>query len=486
MATGADIPPELFKRILEDVCEDASDLLNLNTDVPNRKKAVKNVTACSLTCVYWAQICRQKLFGTVWIKSYEDMRAFSSLVANTPKRFQPISNYVGSAYLEQRVGDRPWIHLLRMQPSLFPCKYLQLVLIIFKGSGSTNVAVASHYLTYRRLFTGLPRTPPPFCLQCDRLSIENARFVAPYHLTSLLGILSTTTGELRLHNVIWDAQARFASNLLTSEPLQIPEDIDFSVTVRDSQYLAEAAWIAFATRFRRISQSTILPPLHRNPERSISAVKVLRILSPAQQAILGICTLLSQISKVPRLHLNHSNSYEPERVVLSTDRGAVVKDICGLHISGARPDAMCFDLFFRFCHADPVGGSDSILTVEHISILCITVYAVSDWSSTSSPSGDSSTGRQHVVSTYPWEDIVGICAGQEGFVRLQLMFQNRTFLVQFMQTQRAALAKLNGRIRLFYEGDGSRLAADFETLNALPGDAKRDHGYIHSYYSLFD
>lgn len=130
---------------------------------------------------------------------------------------------------------------------------------------------------------------------------------------------------------------------------------------------------------------------------------------------------------------------------------------------------MCFDLFFRFCHADPVGGSDSILTVEHISILCITVYAVSDWSSTSSPSGDSSTGRQHVVSTYPWEDIVGICAGQEGFVRLQLMFQNRTFLVQFMQTQRAALAKLNGRIRLFYEGDGSRLAADFETLNALPG-----------------
>ncbi len=52
MATGASIPHELFKHILEDVCEGALGLLDLEVDVPVPKEATKNVTTCSETCVY--------------------------------------------------------------------------------------------------------------------------------------------------------------------------------------------------------------------------------------------------------------------------------------------------------------------------------------------------------------------------------------------------------------------------------------------------
>lgn len=72
--------------------------------------------------------------------------------------------------------------------------------------------------------------------------------------------------------------------------------------------------------------------------------------------------------------------------------------------------------------------------------------------------------------TYPWEDIVGLCAGYEGFMRLQLTFGSYDDMAQFMQAQRTALTKLDGRIRLFSGQYPSRVVAiDFDTLRVLPG-----------------
>lgn len=335
MATGADIPPELFKRILYDVCEGAVGLLNLEVDMSNRKEAIKNVTACSLTCVYWAQICRPALFHSVCIKNYEDMRAFSSLVSSTPQRFHPISKYIQYAALDQRVGDRPWIHLLQMQPSLslFRSDVLLNIKINIKDSDpiDEDAAVQRQWPTSRRLFVGLPRTLPAWFFQGGVLNIDNARFVTPPDLTSLLRrLIHPSTNSPRdlsvvLRNITWHAQTRFESNLLTSHPLELPGNSEFDVTVQSSQYIAEMAWLAFVTRFRPILHLTqaISPPLHHGSEKKkIPEVMVLRILPSVQQVFLGICTLLLRVPKVPELHLTHLACNRPDYVILYTERTA--------------------------------------------------------------------------------------------------------------------------------------------------------------------
>ncbi|KAI0791548.1 hypothetical protein BC629DRAFT_369065 [Irpex lacteus] len=153
MATGADIPPELIQRILFDVCEDADKLLDLGTTVPNRKEAIKNITACSLTCVYWAHICRWQLFCIVCIKSYEDMRAFLALVVNTPTKFLPISQHMSSATLVQRVGDRPWLHLKRPGSLSLPlCIAFPGYKLLSPGlQGTLGAGVHKHYKSFHQL-----------------------------------------------------------------------------------------------------------------------------------------------------------------------------------------------------------------------------------------------------------------------------------------------------------------------------------------------
>lgn len=188
MATGADIPPELVEQILRDVCENAEGLLDpsLRKAVPNQKEAIKSVTACSLTCVYWARICRQKLFRSVSFKNYKDMCAFQSLVINTPTRFTPISEYVLYAVLVQRVGDRPWLHLLLMQPSSFQLWGRRSRYLHFCIEDSPNYGTGPQRSISQRLFASLPKTPPSSCLQCDGLTIDKPHFVTPHGLTSLV------------------------------------------------------------------------------------------------------------------------------------------------------------------------------------------------------------------------------------------------------------------------------------------------------------
>lgn len=149
-----------------------------------------------------------------------------------------------------------------------------------------------------------------------------------------------------------------------------------------------------------------------------------------------------------------------------------MKEICGILTSVVEPGAPDRFLSLRFCYIDLVGYSGPILTVKHISVLCIRVYTVP--TKTASVPGDPSTRMQDVFTpftAYPLEEIVGICAEQEGFMQLQLTFGSYDDLARFMQAQRAALSKLDGRIRLFYQTDDSLpiVATDFETLNELPG-----------------
>ena len=59
MATAADIPPELFGNILEYTSDDRV-LEDINSE--SRLEMIKCLSACSLTCTYWAQASRDKIF----------------------------------------------------------------------------------------------------------------------------------------------------------------------------------------------------------------------------------------------------------------------------------------------------------------------------------------------------------------------------------------------------------------------------------------
>lgn len=105
-----------------------------------------------------------------------------------------------------------------------------------------------------------------------------------------------------------------------------------------------------------------------------------------------------------------------------------------------------------------------IVIIDHISILCAHIKLSAGKSGR--PTTSHSSNRLPDRLAYPVE----LCAAQTGFLRLQLRFENYDDLVQFMETQRTTLDKLDVRVALFYCTEGSQLrAADFETLEDLGG-----------------
>ena len=67
MATAADLPEELFATVLAYVCPDLYDCATAEEK--------RLLSACSLTCVWWAQQCRRHIFEMLTLRSANDARA---------------------------------------------------------------------------------------------------------------------------------------------------------------------------------------------------------------------------------------------------------------------------------------------------------------------------------------------------------------------------------------------------------------------------
>ncbi len=310
--TAADIPPELFDDILFYVCEHAWSLLDLSLEIQDRKEAVKDVAACSLTCVYWARFCRQWMFRNISVRNYDDMCAFSSLVVNTPKTLQPICEYVDVATLVQHVGDRPWLHLLLLHRPLFP--FRPHTGIYFRILESPSGISALQRPTSRGLFAGLPRTLPSSCHQCHSLIIDNPHLHSLHDLASLIGRFAPIPIEpdrwhVTLNNAAWLAQACFNSDLLTTPSLDILP-YDAAVEVQGSaQYHFETAWVAYSAVMHS-KRSSLTSMSLRDGDR------VLRLLPFAQRFIVDIGKFLCQshpmrfltIAQCPGIRILHENT----------------------------------------------------------------------------------------------------------------------------------------------------------------------------------
>lgn len=109
-ATGADIPPELWPRILEYVgTDDRGERINW---VRNEGEALRELKSCSLVCVDWDNRCRPMVFWNgITVCSQKDMELLDSYAKHGSKRIVPIAHRIWKWTLEQTWALRSWCHL---------------------------------------------------------------------------------------------------------------------------------------------------------------------------------------------------------------------------------------------------------------------------------------------------------------------------------------------------------------------------------------
>lgn len=144
---------------------------------------------------------------------------------------------------------------------------------------------------------------------------------------------------------------------------------------------------------------------------------------------------------------------------------------CFLGVQRIEPEKERTDVDFRlhtssWC-AEPANVAGEPTIVDHIAVMCVSIKSLE----VSYSQHEASTYISRVVTAYPWKDIANLCAGHEGFTQLQLHFTSRDDLIHFMETRRAVLAGLAGRISVFYraEEDYKLHAADYATLADIGG-----------------
>lgn len=109
-ATGADIPPELFPRILE----------YLGTDDTGKGEdwerawgeGLRDLKSCSLVCVDWANRCRPVMpWKGITVRLQEQMESLDFYAKHGSKRLVPIASLIPWWELEQTWASRSWCHL---------------------------------------------------------------------------------------------------------------------------------------------------------------------------------------------------------------------------------------------------------------------------------------------------------------------------------------------------------------------------------------
>ncbi|KAI0798655.1 hypothetical protein BC629DRAFT_1501578, partial [Irpex lacteus] len=352
-----------------------------------------------------------------------------------------------------------------MQPSLFRIWHLRQLDfgIYFRIEDSPNNATSLRSSTSRRLFASLPRTPPSSCLQCAELTFDNPHFVTPHDLVSFLQKFSRCC-YLRLTNVAWSAQADFASDLLVARDLLlIPPFSNIDVEVHCSAYAAETAWLAFSTilRGRSTQALTATSASEYDGYDEEEHRPTLEVLSSAQRAIFDICNFSTGVftAGITVNLLNDTRAGE-----------SAIRSVEVLTPADDENSSVIQLAFYGTQAVIPVTiVRDYVVVIDSISVLSARIYSQPTTKLPSNVGHPSNELSSHAAD--PWPEIVGLCAAQPGFMRLQLEFDSHDHLVQVMEAQRAALGKLDGRIALFYlnEEKSSRKlrAADFETLADL-------------------
>jgi hypothetical protein len=244
MISGADIPPELFTRILLYVGEESA-LRDIWSH--ERRITIAHLTACCLTCVYWAKACRPKIFKHILLQSYDDVHSLSLLVSLTPKTLSPILDLVHVLHLVQYLNGRPWLHVLQLRPSLGFSKLPFKTNIHLVGPGIIG-------RNFEHTVSPSPRTLSPTCWRCNGLTLQSIRLRSPKDIRQWLRRSSFNasnfehciTIDINLADVTWGVQVRnFLDINLNDQPLVLPS-FPIVINVKQCTNNLELAWATFS------------------------------------------------------------------------------------------------------------------------------------------------------------------------------------------------------------------------------------------------
>lgn len=189
--TAADLPEELFKAILTFLAH------SFNPDSTRPQPQTKRaLSACSLTCRYWASIARANIFHNIILRSAKDLDTLFALL-DSPN--SAVRSYVRRVVLQQDGMTKvPWAH--RLYTKLDRFEHLERLYHEIKAETHFFVPDPIAY-TVRSVHEGLPRSLPSLYFRCTALHVNNIRFLDFTDLLNLVGEMSCE--EVDLVEVSW-------------------------------------------------------------------------------------------------------------------------------------------------------------------------------------------------------------------------------------------------------------------------------------------
>lgn len=198
MANGVDLPPEIIRNILAFIL--SADTSRRNKDHKREKHAL---SACSLTCVYWATLCRENIFSELTLRSLRDVRTLQAFSEIQLPRVRGILAYLRLVCLEQSLNDRLWFYNAHIILDSLPTSHFVSTHFYFTGPLITQ-PTCRHPLS-----RNLPQTLPPILRRCDRLELKDVHFTRFEGIQNLLKDVSLT-GLFPVQDfkkVTWDVDA---------------------------------------------------------------------------------------------------------------------------------------------------------------------------------------------------------------------------------------------------------------------------------------
>ena len=207
------IPPELLNNILSFVGdEERLHPLEHHFSLGARQEEMRHLSVCASTCVYWAQLTRERMFELLVLRSSEDLYNLQSLLrapSITPSRIKPIAETLLEIVVYYMLGDRPWFHNIgglkaHGAPHL-RCLYLRIT----GPATPVFTAASTRRPVLHPLFFASPRALPVKFSCRFHISIENLHLPNPASLFNLMqDCLSLYPQHARCSNLTWDQDSQ--------------------------------------------------------------------------------------------------------------------------------------------------------------------------------------------------------------------------------------------------------------------------------------
>ena len=229
VATAADIPEEIFERIVLNVAGHAAYMDNSIAWSREQKHAVSN---CSLVCRYWCRLARETLFRTVTLRSPKDLYDFAAILdCPTPIGLEPVSYIALYIYAEPSLTDEPWLHLM---PALVLSKLTSPGQLYVDGS---RLAPQNGGPWLHSLHPFVPRRLPNHYSPCSMVNLIAVHFKDASGLARLLSGLPKVY-SITLAGLTWDTKPD-ENTIVTNYAM--PLQSSYTLYVRCSEDLS-AVW----------------------------------------------------------------------------------------------------------------------------------------------------------------------------------------------------------------------------------------------------